>query len=294
MKRYVVLDKKVGETPLAAIQTWRQGNPVYADTTACYAGRLDPMASGKLLVLLGDECKRLRSYTNLDKEYEIEVLIDIASDSGDMLGIPDFSHSEIFIDRAAIARALSKERGAHEREYPAFSSKTVNGKPLFLYALEGRLSEIKIPTHVEHIYRVQTEGLHTISSEELKGRIMELLDRVPRTDELSKKLGEDFRVDAIQAYWKSLFQTVGKRNFHILRLRVVCASGTYMRSLAGRIGASLGTKALALSIKRTKIGNYFPIWGGVGWWVRTYYIVQEQAPGGTGDRSHSESDISGN
>lgn len=265
MKRFVVLDKEIGETPLAAIQAWKYRYREYAEVPASYAGRLDPMASGKLLVLLGDECKRQHAYTGLDKEYEIEILLDIGSDTGDVLGIPEYAEHETLVEKHVLAKVLRNEQGAHMRAYPAFSSKTVDGKPLFLHTLEGALQHIKIPKHIEHIYRIQHESSYIISHSELETRISTLLDRVPRTDEPSKRLGEDFRVDTIRVHWKSLFKTVRERPFVVLRLKVTCASGTYMRSLASRIGTALQTNALALSIKRTKIGNYISLWNGVGW-----------------------------
>ncbi len=260
----------MGETPLAAIGLWKRENPEYADTTACYAGRLDPMASGKLLILLGDECKRQRNYTNLDKEYEIEILLDVGSDTGDALGMPEYSHKEVFAEKRNITDLLRKELGAHLREYPAFSSKTVNGKPLFLYSLEGTLSHTIMPKHIEHIYRIQCQSVYTISTTELETRISKFLACVPRTNEPSKRLGENFRVETIRACWTTLLNTIPERKFTVLRLTVTCASGTYMRSLASRIGTSLHSKALALSIKRTKIGTYTPLWGGIGFWLRTY------------------------
>lgn len=74
-----MLWKEVGETPFAALSKWRKENPKYQDTPACYAGRLDPMAKGKLLILLGNECKKKDHYTGLDKEYEREVLFDVGT-----------------------------------------------------------------------------------------------------------------------------------------------------------------------------------------------------------------------
>lgn len=270
MRRFVVLEKKIGETPLAAIREWKMQNPEYAREAASYAGRLDPMASGSLLVLLGDECRRQREYTNLDKEYEIEVLLDVGSDTGDVLGIPEYAGRETLVEKRALSAALARERGAHSRAYPAFSSKTVNGKPLFLHALEGSLPYMVVPEHIEHIYSIQQQGSYTISDSELEARVSTLLDLAPRTDEPSKRLGEDFRIGAVRAGWQELFKTTGKRDFAVLRLRVTCASGVYIRSLAGRLGAALGTRALALSIRRTKIGKYVSLWKEAGIWMRTY------------------------
>ena len=268
MKRYIVLDKKVGETPLEAIEKWKRENPDYAQVKASYAGRLDPMASGKLLVLLGEECKRQKEYTGLDKEYEIEVLLGVGSDTGDALGKVSWGVA-IQLDKKKIDAMLARECGAHSRAYPIFSSKTVKGKPLFLYALEGTISSIEIPTHIEHIYTMSRTGVYTLSQEALQSRIQDFLRRVPSTDEVSKKLGDDFRIEAVRAHWEEIFKEK-KRTFAVIRLRVVCASGTYMRSLAGRVGEALGTRALALSISRTSIGKYVHFGGSIGWWLRKY------------------------
>ena len=267
--KYVVLDKKVGETPLGALEKWRSENPLYATTPAAYAGRLDPMASGKLLILLGEECKRQRAYTNLDKAYEIEVLFDIGSDTGDILGVPTYAKQATQFDTDTLDQVLQGEIGEHTLAYPAFSSKTVGGKPLFLYALEGALGTIEIPTHTEHIYSLKQKGVSSVSSRDIRSRIIDLLTRVPRTTEPSKQIGEDFRIERIRGAWESLFANVRERDFIVLNLRVICGSGTYMRSLAPRLGEALGTKALALSITRTRIGTYFPL-GRWGFWTRTY------------------------
>ncbi len=87
MKRYVVLEKFVGQTPLECAEAWRAEHPQYADVPLAYAGRLDPMASGKLLILIGEECKQQARYHGLDKRYEFQVLCGFSSDSGDVLGL---------------------------------------------------------------------------------------------------------------------------------------------------------------------------------------------------------------
>ncbi len=261
MKPYVVIHKVVGETPLMALARFKDANPIYKGMTACYAGRLDPMAEGKLLFLFGDECKKLKKYTGLDKEYEIEVLLGVGSDTGDALGLTKASARPQPIKGIALRTALKKEVGVHMRPYPVFSSKTVNGAPLFLHALRGTLSQIEVPVHEEHIYQIRHTRTNTISKSELQVRIEDFLKKVPLSTEPSKELGADFRIKEVRASWDRVFQNAPEM-FTILTLRVSCGSGTYMRSLAGRIGEALGTSALALSISRTKIGKY---WGGV-WW----------------------------
>ncbi len=310
LPKYLVLEKKRGETPLELLQDlkkrWIQegklSEAVAAALPLSYAGRLDPMAEGKLLVLVGDECKRQSRYTKLDKEYKVTVLLGAKTDTGDLLGLVSdetFSNSSKYtykdIDKRYISqklpKILSEELGSHSRKYPVFSSKTVNGKPLFLYALENKLQEIQVPEHIETIYKISLhkrngssarEEIENIEVKELQARIMDALAVVPRSEEESKKLGEDFRQDAIRARWKEFFLYIEQRNivitsqdeaapqlFYMLHLRVTCGSGAYMRTLAERIGASLGVPALAFSIKRTKMGQFLRI-GPLGVWLKTY------------------------
>lgn len=263
----MTLHKKLGETPLQALQTWKETNPAYQNVPASYAGRLDPMAEGKLLMLLGEECKSQTTYRGLDKEYVVEVVLDLHTDTGDVLGIPSYTRKETAPSDDAIYSVVRNECGTHEVPYPAFSSKTVSGKQLFMYALEGTLESIEIPTHRETIHRISLERSSLISKEKIATRIRETLALVPRTPEPSKELGADFRQDEIRAHWDEVFSAMPERVFQVYTLRVVCGSGSYMRSLAERIGSALGTEAIALSIRRTKIGTYMPF---LGLWIRTY------------------------
>ncbi|MEA2701960.1 MAG: tRNA pseudouridine55 synthase [Candidatus Parcubacteria bacterium] len=267
--RYAVIHKEPGETPLQAVEKWRLENPAYASLLASYAGRLDPMASGKLLVLLGDECKKQESYTGLDKEYAIEIVLDLATDTGDALGIPSYDTTETHPERARVREAFTTVLGTHRVPYPAFSSKTVGGKSLFMYALEGTLDTIRMPEHDETVYRIRLLKTRTYSPADLLERITVALRDVPRSDEASKALGADFRQDVIRAGWRVLFEHMPEREFTVLKLRVACGSGTYMRTLAARIAKELGTHGFALSIKRTKIGTYAKL-GPFRLWTRSF------------------------
>jgi tRNA U55 pseudouridine synthase TruB len=91
LEKILFLHKEIGETPLQVLDNFKKDNKNYSDIKMAYAGRLDPLASGKLLVLVGNECKKRDKYLSLDKEYIFEILLDFKSDSQDVLGIPIFS-----------------------------------------------------------------------------------------------------------------------------------------------------------------------------------------------------------
>ena len=269
MKSFIVIHKQRGETPLETIERWRFGSPAFSSLSASYAGRLDPMAEGKLLVLLGDECKKQNEYTKLDKEYEIEVVLDLNTDTGDALGLPTYEGNETHSNMSFVREALKSVHGTHQVPFPAFSSRTVKGKPLFMYALEGTLNTIQIPEHDETIYKIKILSLTELPAPKVLERILDVLKIVPRSDEPSKALGADFRQDVIRSGWKALFGRMPERSFTVMRLRVSCSSGTYMRTLATRIAKELSTTGFALSINRTKIGKYFRF-GSFCFWSKSY------------------------
>lgn len=230
--------KNLGETPLEALERLRIEKGISKDTPMTYAGRLDPMAEGELLILVGEECKDKEKYLGLDKEYEVEIVFGISTDTYDALGVPikstNSSGKEIEID-------LNKYVGRFKQEYPAYSSKTVNGKQLHELARAGELPK-EMPRKEVEIYSIEQVNKGTITAADLKRRIGESI----------KKVKGDFRQEEIIERWEEVLSDVSEQ-FEMLTIKVKCSSGTYMRSLAEQMGKERGSMAFALRIKRTRI-----------------------------------------
>ena len=62
-----IVYKRVGETPLQSIARFKQDNPHFKDISMTYAGRLDPMAEGLLMLLSGDAIAHKDKYLDLPK-----------------------------------------------------------------------------------------------------------------------------------------------------------------------------------------------------------------------------------
>lgn len=264
MQKYIVLNKKVGETPLSCMEAWREHSGLSKNIPLTYAGRLDPMASGKLLVLIGNECKKKEYYLHLDKEYEFEILFGVSSDTGDMLGRLSASDPLLFNTRV-ISQTLQTLVGDIALPYPHFSAKTVKGKPLHTWAIEDRLDEIEIPTSTSHIYSIQLLSTETKERHEIYTYATNKIETVPPVTDLRKALGNDFRRQHVRDDWKQYLAEGNNTDlFYIAKIKCVASSGTYMRSLAEVIAKNLDTTGLAYSIYRTKIGTYqkVPILGG--------------------------------
>ncbi len=261
LPRYIMLDKQVGETPLQCVEAWRAAQPPeFADAPLAYAGRLDPMASGKLLILVGDECKNQTSYHGLDKAYEFSVLLGVSSDTHDVLGrltpVEAANIPNLESQLQAIAQTLT---GDIELPYPHFSSKTVQGKPLHVWTLEGGLGEIEIPTKASTIYSFELKNIETKTREDVAAEARTKIDTIPEVTDPSKSLGNDFRRVDVRKDWEGIrTDTSLPEHFHIAHFHCIASSGTYMRTLAHLTGQKLtpATQSLAWHIHRSHIGRY--------------------------------------
>jgi tRNA pseudouridine55 synthase len=133
--------KKAGETLAELLIRFRQELLLSPVVPVTYAGRLDPMAEGLVLLLVGTYCKRKDEFLGLDKAYTFEVLFGVATDSYDMLGLITDT-KEILPTEEEIQKAISEIKNKTIFSYPPFSSKPVDGVPLFTHAKEGALPEI--------------------------------------------------------------------------------------------------------------------------------------------------------
>ncbi len=273
MQKYVVLEKAVGETPLSCAERWRAAEPALVGVPLSYAGRLDPMASGKLLVLIGEECKKQSAYHNLDKEYEFSVLFGISSDTQDVLGLlstaslvgTPFAEGGIGVvgEASSVPTRLGFEYiadsliGPLTFSYPLFSAKTVEGKPLHMWTLEGRLDEIEIPTRTSIIYELELTELRTVPRQEVAATALQKINSFPEVTDPKKALGADFRRKDVRADWQDVATDFSlPSEYTIAAFRCIASSGAYMRTLATLIAEKCDTTGLAFSIHRTKIGHY--------------------------------------
>ncbi|MES2930907.1 MAG: hypothetical protein V4665_03945 [Patescibacteria group bacterium] len=241
--------KKSGQTPLECIQKLKNAHLELRHVPLSYAGRLDPLAEGVLLILVGDECLKKDDYLALDKEYEMTILFGFSTDTYDVMGLVDESkESQDLIEDISdkVSHILPQFVGRISQKYPAYSSRTVDSKPLFQWAREGKLDEIVIPSHDVFIKSINIVSSGSVSSEEFRKKIHEMITAVHG----------DFRQDQILGIWNKILRPLPEKEFPVLTLRIVSGSGVYVRALAHDIGQALGIPALALGIVRTRVGDY--------------------------------------
>jgi len=234
MKKAKVLKlyKKVGETPLECLNRFRKSNPSYKNVKMTYAGRLDPVAEGVLLVLVGEECKKKEKYLNLDKVYEIDILFGFVTDTYDLLGLVKKQSNRIFS-----LPDWQRFTGKFKQKYPPYSSK------FWEKARAGTLIEKEIETKDVEIYKIKLLRVKNISKKSLSNYIIKTISKVRG----------DFRQKQILKKWKTALLKSEEKKFPVISLKVKCSSGTYMRSLAHNIGNEVRVPTSILRIKRTII-----------------------------------------
>ncbi len=259
MKKVILLNKKEGETPLEALEKFRSKNIGYKNVPMTYAGRLDPMASGVLLILAGKETKNKEKYLAFTKEYEFEVLFGFATDTYDILGKVTFVN--LPLDKGEAERGSSIEfvkkikenlkyfTGKFIQKYPAYSSKPVNGVPMFAHSRAG--TEVEIPEREVFVSQLKFLKIRKIKKEKLLENIEKRINKV----------SGDFRQKEILKIWQKEIVKNKKvpDSFLLVKFKIKCGSGTYVRGIANSLGEKINLPALAFSIKRTKIGKWSKI-----------------------------------
>ena len=107
-----------------------------------HAGTLDPLASGILIVCIGEMTKFVNFLTKENKTYLAEVSLGIKTDSGDMDGRV-IERSKRIPSRLALEKKLKSFVGVIDQKPPIYSSLKYKGKPYRYYASKGIEIEIK-------------------------------------------------------------------------------------------------------------------------------------------------------
>ena len=248
LKKVLNLYKEKGETPLETLERFRSANPEYKAEKMTYAGRLDPMAEGVLIALVGEETQKREEYTDLDKEYEFEWIFGIETDTYDLLGIVQPS-IDTFIepDGKKVKKWVTGQKAVIMQKYPPFSSKVVDGRPLFSWAKSGRFPKgFIVPEHEVEIKKISYKGARTLSRDELESYINESI----------AKISGDFRQSETLIRWKKFFAEVHREHFVIHKAVASVTSGFYIRQFVHEMGETFETNAVTFSILRNKVGKY--------------------------------------
>jgi tRNA pseudouridine55 synthase len=103
-----------------------------------HGGTLDPFATGLLIVLVGNACKRADTLLKLDKTYEFTATLGKTSTTGDTEGEIVTSPGINPVSEQAVQEVLRQFTGEISQTPPAFSAIKIGGKRAYDLARAGK------------------------------------------------------------------------------------------------------------------------------------------------------------
>lgn len=244
-----IVYKNIGQTPNELINEFKKKNSDAKKVS--FAGRLDPMAYGDMLLLTNKECKKQELYLGCDKIYEFRILFGFKTDTYDVLGkLIDFNlKSNINLNNLDLNKYIT----TFDQNYPPYSSIVVEKKPLWLWSKLNLIDTITIPSKKVTIYNL--EQIKDTDELNINYNSLYSLQKTIHFMINSLKKKDNFRGDEILTIWDNFFKSQKSNSFIpiVKKYRAKVSSGTYIRSLANQIGSDLGCGALAFTIERTKL-----------------------------------------
>lgn len=131
-----------------------------------HAGTLDPLASGLMIIGVGDGTKKLDAYLKLPKTYEAEVLIGERRATGDMEGEVLEKKEVRDLTEEMIKEALKSMMGTLLLAVPVYSAVKRDGVALYKKARKGKVVE-DIP-----IREMRVDGYMFQSIREEEGKVI--------------------------------------------------------------------------------------------------------------------------
>jgi tRNA pseudouridine55 synthase len=132
----LVMDKPAGMTSHDVVDRVRR---VFGWKKVGHAGTLDPLATGVLILLIGQATRAQERFLNDDKEYRGRMKLGIATSTHDAEGeVVSRAEGPIAFERARIEEAFAAFRGEQRQMPPMVSAVKHKGKPLYKYARKGQ------------------------------------------------------------------------------------------------------------------------------------------------------------
>lgn len=244
----LVVQKKLGETMGQLIARVRKSLEIPPTIKMTFAGRLDPLARGLVLILQGEKRYEKEAFLALPKSYAFDIVFDVKTDTLDVLGkviaVASIENSQTCEETETELRGvLTDFLGKNTQFYPDYSSKTINGIPLFEYA--RKKVPVKIPTKDIEIYSLKLGAVKEISKADFMSSVKKKISAVHG----------DFRQKEIWSLWNKMSKDL-PQSLLVAHLVVECSSGTYVRVLAEKIALRISRIGIADNITRTRIGEF--------------------------------------
>ena len=206
-----------------------------------HAGTLDPLATGVLLVCIGNACKRAQQLQDHDKEYIARIRFGATTPSYDLEKEVDRTFPFEHITADAVRAALPAFLGEQEQVAPLFSAKSVDGVRAYELARKlyrsGRTAEL------------DAAALDTLQRNKIVISELELLQFGESLSPVASESegSASSRINVADTSGLGLPEAM---------VRIACSKGTYIRAFARDLGEALGSGAHLSSLVRSRSGDF--------------------------------------
>ena len=238
--QYVI--KEAGHTMVQTMDKFKKDNNI--DKKVCYCGRLDPMARGQVLLLVGDECKNMEKHLGYIKEYEFEIIFGLSTDTDDPMGILSLAYyKEDEINEYCEKIKEYIKINKFSQNFHDYSSKRIMGKPMWEYTKQKQ--QIIKPSHEVEIFEIEYKTIKKYNFNEWKKNIIETINKIDKKN--------NFRQEEIIKNYNDINASY---ILYSLPIKIKVSSGFYVRQLVADIKNHLDIAILTFDINRICVMCY--------------------------------------
>ncbi|MBW1755749.1 MAG: tRNA pseudouridine(55) synthase TruB [Deltaproteobacteria bacterium] len=152
MNGILIVDKPTGCTSHDVVQRVRKA---LRQRSVGHAGTLDPLATGVLVVAVGEGTKLVSHLQSDDKRYQVTIALGAETDSHDADGEVTETADVPPLDAAMVEQALQPFIGCHLQEAPKLSAIKVGGTPLHRRMRRGE--DVEAPVREVDLYEATVD-----------------------------------------------------------------------------------------------------------------------------------------
>jgi tRNA U55 pseudouridine synthase TruB len=173
----------------------------------CYAGRLDPLAKGIIIIMTDDDVMKKELFCKFDKTYKFTLLCGFKTDTFDIMGMI----TDVGTEKKDVCV------GKYEMKYPSYSSYSICGKPYWYYTKNN----LQVP--FEPSKNIDLIKLDKINDIEITGEnlLKMIIYKINKVQKMS------FRQFYIIESWKNHVNVDAE--YHMIDYEITLSSGGFVR-----------------------------------------------------------------
>ena len=225
----------------------------YKYSKICYAGRLDPLAQGIMLILTDEDVKLMATNLKHNKTYKFELILGLGTSSSDIAGniINDENMSNDYDEVFLKNKLIEFIKIYNNQDYPNVSSFVIKHeifgrKPLWWFAKNN--ITVNIPNKNIVILDYKISNITKITAHDLYNSALNRLKTITN----NRTIDELYINDYINIYENKLKISNSNETYKVkVSMELTVCSGFYIRQFCNDFGKYINISAIAFDITRT-------------------------------------------